>query len=158
MTHIGPVVNHALDWLEQKGEGYDYLCTIFATAPMLQIKYLEQGLISLKNSDARISLSVCSMPSPVHRSFEISKKNRLKMFWPQFFQSRSQDLPEAFYDAGQFSWTKLTAIDSKNSSVGYAEHIIPVILPRYIVQDIDTPEDWEVAEFMYQALKRSGNV
>ena len=69
--------------------------------------------------------------------------------------TRSQDLEEAYQDAGQFYWEK-TNHDSKEITFG--KDSIPIILPRYLVQDIDTPEDWIRAEFMYEALKQSGEI
>ena len=62
------------------------------------------------------------------------------MFWPENFMKRSQDLQEAYQDAGQFYWTNLNSI--------------PIILPRYLVQDIDTLEDWTRAEFMYEVIQK----
>ena len=74
------------------------------------------------------------------------------MFWPENFLKRSQDLEEAFQDAGQFYWTNLNI---KSDEITFGKDSIPIILPRYLVQDIDTLEDWQRAEFMYEAIKKS---
>ena len=66
---------------------------------------------------------------------------------------RSQDLEEYYHDAGQFYWGTCSAW--KNDEATFAPHSIPVILPRYLVQDIDTPEDWKRAELMYRAYMMS---
>lgn len=149
------VVDHALEWLHDNGEEYDFVCTIYATAPLLQPKYLIEGYEKLQNSDAINAFSVTSMPFPIQRTFKIDEDGRCKMFWPEHFHTRSQDLEEAYQDAGQFYWSKI----GKNSDdVMFGHDSIPIILPRHLVQDIDTLEDWKRAEVMYRVLKESGEL
>ena len=62
---------------------------------------------------------------------------------------RSQDLEEAYHDAGQFYWGR--SKDYLSSTGMFSNKSLPVVLPRHLVQDIDTPEDWLRAELMYQA-------
>jgi CMP-N-acetylneuraminic acid synthetase len=73
------------------------------------------------------------------------------MFWPEYKERRSQDLPEAYHDAGQFYWADAKKYLKEKQF--YSKDAVPVILPRYLVQDIDTPEDWETAEKMYSVLQ-----
>lgn len=148
-TGTGEVIKHALDYFKENGEFYDYCCTIYATAPLLQEKYLVEGFEKLKSSDASLSFSVTSMPFPIQRTFKITENGRCEMFWPENFMKRSQDLEEAYQDAGQFYWENL-----KNplNEIPFGKSSIPIILPRYLVQDIDTLEDWLRAEKLYQIL------
>ena len=76
------------------------------------------------------------------------------MFWPEHESKRSNDLPEAYHDAGQFYWLDCKKF-LKTKKI-YADDAYPVILPRYLVQDIDTPEDWQNAEVMYEIAKEKG--
>jgi pseudaminic acid cytidylyltransferase len=145
----GDAVEHAIRFLQQQGEVFTYVCTIYATAPLLQKEYLEEGLKQLKNSTAHMAFSVTSMPFPIQRTFKIDKNGRCEMFWPENFSKRSQDLEEAYQDAGQFYWQNLAVTPS---DIPFGKDSIPVILPRYLVQDIDTPEDWERAEKLYELL------
>jgi pseudaminic acid cytidylyltransferase len=145
-TGTGAVVNYVVKELGKKGLRYDYICTLYATAPLLDVKYLIQGYEELKNSNACNSFSVTSMPFPIQRTFKI-KNNRCEMFFPEFFNSRSQDLEEAYQDAGQFYWKKSNC---KSDDIFFGKDSIPIVIPRYLVQDIDTPEDWEMAEKLYQ--------
>lgn len=154
-TGTGAVVKHTLEYLKSNGENYDFACTIYATAPFLNEKYLIEGFEKLQKSNAKIAFSCTSMPFPIQRTFKITDDERCEMFWPENFMTRSQDLEEAYQDAGQFYWEK-TNHDSKEITFG--KDSIPIILPRYLVQDIDTPEDWIRAEFMYEALKQSGEI
>src|SRR3989339_1156118 len=148
-TNTKDVIDHALKYFQERGERYEYECTIYATAPLLQPKYLMEGFVALKNSDAINAFSATTMPFPIQRTFKLDKNGRCEMFWPQNYQTRSQDLEEAYQDAGQFYWTKL---DKTSNEIMFGKDSIPIILPRHLVQDIDTLEDWERAEFMYKAV------
>ncbi len=150
-TGTGAVVNHALQYLKEQGEIYDFVCTIYATAPFLDEKYLIEGFEKLKNSNAKNAFSCTSMPFPIQRTFKITNDERCEMFWPENFSKRSQDLEEAFQDAGQFYWTNLNI---KSDEIIFGKDSIPIVLPRYLVQDIDTLEDWTRAEYMYEAIQR----
>ncbi len=144
-TGTGEVVKYVVNSLENK---YEYVCTIYATAPFLQVKYLKEGYEKLKNSDACASFSATTFEYPIQRAFKI-KNNRCEMFDKNMFNKRSQDLEEAYHDAGQFYWEK---IGCKSEDVFFGKDSIPIILPRYLVQDIDTIEDFIRAEMMYKVL------
>lgn len=150
-TGTGAVVNHALEYLKQNSEEYDFVCTIYATAPFLDEKYLIEGFEKLKNSTARNAFSCTSMPFPIQRTFKITENQRCEMFWPENFTKRSQDLEEAYQDAGQFYWTNLNI---KSNEIIFGKDSIPIILPRFLVQDIDTLEDWKRAEIMYEVIQK----
>ncbi len=151
-TGTQSVVDHTLQYLKSNGEEYDYYCTIYATAPLLQIKYLIIGFEKLQNSDAINAFSATSMPFPIKRTFKINKNERCEMFWPEHFETRSQDLEESYQDAGQFYWTKM---NKKSNEIMFGKDSIPIILPRHLVQDIDSLEDWERVEYMFEVNNRS---
>ncbi|MBU9918920.1 MAG: pseudaminic acid cytidylyltransferase [Fusobacteriaceae bacterium] len=153
-TGTEAVRDHMLNFLKLNGEVYDYCCMIYATAPLLQKEYLIDGYKKLKNSDAINAFSTTSMPFPIQRTFKLNSNGRCEMFTPEHYMTRSQDLEEAYQDAGQFYWTK---VDKKSNEIMFGKDSIPVILPRHLVQDIDTLEDWIRAEFMYEALIKSKN-
>jgi len=73
------------------------------------------------------------------------------MFHPEHFNTRSQDLEEAFHDAGQFYWAQASAWLAGKPI--FSPDAAPVILPRHRVQDIDTPEDWIRAEWLFRAMQ-----
>ena len=154
-TGTGAVIGHALEYLNNQSENYDFVCTLYATAPLTSEKYLIESFEKLKNSNAKSAFSCTSMPFPIQRTFKITSNERCEMFWPENFTKRSQDLEEAYQDAGQFYWTNLN-IDS--NQIIFGKDSIPIILPRHLVQDIDTLEDWTRAEFMYEALKKSNEI
>ena len=150
-TGTQDVINHTIDFLESKGENYKYICTIYATAPLLQKEYLIEGYEKLKESNAINTFSATTMPFPIQRTFKLDKNGRCDMFTPEHYMARSQDLEEAYQDAGQFYWKKQF---KSSSDIMFGKDSIPIILPRHLVQDIDTSEDWERAEFMYQTLNQ----
>lgn len=148
-TSSGDVVQDAITQLKKLGYKFDLVCTLYATAPLLQVKYLKEGLEKLKNSDAHMAFSVTSMPFPIQRTFKLTEDGRCEMFWPENFYKRSQDLEEAYQDAGQFYWEN---INIPQTDLPFGKESIPIILPRHLVQDIDTLEDWKRAEFMYKVI------
>jgi len=149
-TGTGDVIDHAIEYLKQNGEEFDFVCTIYATAPFLQSQYLKEGFEKLKNSDAINAFSATTMPFPIQRTFKLNDNGRCEMFTPEYYSSRSQDLEEAYQDAGQFYWSK---IGQKSDEIFFGKDTVPIILPRYLVQDIDTLEDWKRAEIMYRVLE-----
>lgn len=150
-TGTEDVINHTINYLKGNGEVFEYVCTIYATAPLLQEKYLIEGLEKLKESDALNAFSATSMPFPIQRTFKLDSHGRCEMFTPEYYMTRSQDLEEAYQDAGQFYWSK---VGVKSKEIMFGKDSIPIILPRYLVQDIDTFEDWQRAEFMYAAIMK----
>ena len=95
--------------------------------------------------------TVTSFPYPIQRALRIVEKDRVEMFNSDFFDRRTQDLEEAYHDAGQFYWGRATAFKDELSI--YSGSTLPYILPRHLVQDIDTVEDWVRAEAMYKLLQ-----
>ncbi len=150
ITGLVEVVQHFIQWLHGKGIKPTNICLIYATAPFLRSKDIIQGLDAL--GDADFSIGVTSYSSPIQRAMKITKDGKLKMFEPNNYLTRSQDLEEAWHDAGQFVWGKTSAwisgIPPLNGNTNTVE------LSRYRVIDIDTMEDWNYAELMQIALSQ----
>lgn len=150
-TGTAEVLNHAINWLNEHDRFYPYFCCIYPTAPFLEKEYLVKGFDILCKENASTAFSVTSFPYPIFRALKIEANNRIRMFWPEHLHSRSNDLPDAYHDAGQFYWC-----DTKKFLKGktvFSSDSIPVFLPRYLVHDIDTLEDWQTAEIFYSAFK-----
>lgn len=144
------VICHAIEWLAKEGTQSEFICCIYATAPFIQVSYLKQGYDKLVSSGATSVFSVTTYPYPIYRSLKITEKGCIEMIWPEYKDSRSQDLSEAYHDAGQFYWANIKKF--MQGKAFFAKDSLPVILPRYLVQDIDTMEDWATAEKMYSVL------
>lgn len=149
-SHTVAVVAHAIDWQNQHGTAASEVCCIYATAPFVQADDLRRGLQVLRDSSADYVCSVTNYPFPIQRAIRITQENRIEMFQPQHLNTRSQDLEEAWHDAGQFYWGRAEAWLSGRPL--FSHNVAPVVLPRYRVQDIDTIEDWEQAELMFLSM------
>jgi len=151
------VIVHALETLAEQGHEVELACCIYATAPLLQSRFLRQGFDLLgEHPECAYAFSVCGFGFPVQRALGLTAEGTLTALYPQYRDTRSQDLPPAFQDAGQFYWGRREAWLS--GLAVFSEHSLPVILPRHLVQDIDTEEDWRRAEFLYAALQAAGEL
>jgi pseudaminic acid cytidylyltransferase len=147
-TTAEAVFNHLLEQLDHP----EYACMLFATAPFVRPEHLRQGLERLKKTGASSAFPVTAFPYPIFRALKVNEQGSLEMFWPENRTARTQDLPEAFYDAGQFYWVDC----AKFKGALYAPDAVPIHLPAHLAHDIDTPEDWLRAELMFQTLEKSG--
>ena len=154
--HAGtiPVVRHATEWQAAHGAAPELVCCLYATAPFVRGVDLQRGLATLQRSDADFAFSVTRYPFPIQRAIRLDAAGRVAMFNPEHFNTRSQDLEEAFHDAGQFYWGKAGAWCSTETLFGPAS--AAVLLEPHRVQDIDTPDDWVRAEWLFKALQAPG--
>ncbi|NMH59658.1 pseudaminic acid cytidylyltransferase [Alteromonas ponticola] len=148
-TGTTPVVQHAIKEYERLYQAVDFVCCIYATAPFLSADYLLQGINQLKQDEKKqYAFSVTTFDFPIQRAIRLAAGG-VEPIDSSKMGKRSQDLEECYHDAGQFYWGRKEAFLA--GAPTFAHHSIPVILPRYLVQDIDTPEDWQRAELMYNA-------
>lgn len=153
--HTGtiPVIRHAIEWFIGQGAPPQQACCLYATAPFIRAEDIQRGLQILTDSGSDYAFSVTSYPFPIQRAIRITPQGRVEMFDPAQFNTRSQDLEEAYHDAGQFYWGQTNAWLAEKKI--FSPAAAPVLLPRHQVQDIDTSEDWCRAELMFQAwMKR----
>lgn len=146
-----PVIRHAVEWLIQSGISINYACCLYATAPFVSAESIREGHRKLLESGCNFALTVTSFAFPIQRALKINEGGRLEMFHPEEFATRSQDLEEAWHDAGQFYWGTVGAWLQER--VIFSPDSVAVPVSRFRAQDIDTPEDWETAEYLFQALK-----
>ncbi|MCQ6262011.1 pseudaminic acid cytidylyltransferase [Alcanivorax sp. MM125-6] len=151
--HTGtlPVIAHALQWLAGRGETVETACCLYATAPFVRPEDLRAGRDRLNRGDVDYAFSVTRYAFPIQRALRITPEGRVGMFQPEHFSTRSQDLEEAWHDAGQFYWGR--ALAWREQRPLFSEAAAPIELPRHRVQDIDTPEDWERAEWLFKAMR-----
>jgi pseudaminic acid cytidylyltransferase len=149
-TTTTPVIAHAIDWLQTYKSKVEFACCIYATAPLLQSDDIRKGLKSMQDNDSNYAFAVTNFQFPIQRALKIQPAGGVQMFNDAFLSTRSQDLEPAYHDAGQFYWGKAEAW--LNQSPVYDLNSIPIVIPHYRVQDIDTPEDWIRAELLAKAL------
>lgn len=149
-TPTRPVVNHAIEMTERLYGRPEYVCCLYATAPFVQAADLKHGLERLIAENCDFAFTVTSFASPIQRALKLTADGRVAMLYPEYRNKRSQDLEEAYHDAGQFYWGRTQAFLDNVST--FSDAGLPIILPRHRVQDIDTPEDWQRAELLYRLI------
>ena len=151
LTGTIPVIAHAIKWQQQHGDPPGKVCCIYATAPFVTAADLQRGLRIIDDTRAHYAFSVTRYVFPIQRAIRIKENNRVEMFHPEHFNTRSQDLEEAYHDAGQFYWGQASAWLAGTPI--FTPKAVPVIMPHHRTQDIDTPEDWVRAEWLFKALQ-----
>jgi pseudaminic acid cytidylyltransferase len=142
------VMCDAMQWFEKNGELPDLACCIYATAPFISTTSLNDGLNIMMSLKYDYAFTISEFSSPIQRALRINNNGIVEMLDPELYETRSQDLEQAFHDAGQFYWGRTEAWLSKKKIL--SSNSCPIQLPRHQVQDIDTLEDWEYAEKMFQ--------
>ena len=154
-TGTTAVMAHAINWFATQGQAPVQVCCLYATAPFVSADDLRRGLTVLTETGSDYAFSVTSYAFPIQRAIRINETGRVEMFNSGHFNTRSQDLEEAYHDAGQFYWGHPDAW--LQGRMIFSPAAAPVMLPRHRVQDIDTPEDWARAEWMFKALQAQTN-
>lgn len=149
-TPLMPVVKHAIE--NQAPSAESSVCCLLATAPFVTSDDLKKSFdLLFGRGDSDFVIPVTTFPYPILRGLKIVD-GQLAWIWPEHEFTRSQDLPEAFHDAGQFYWGTRRAWLTQDRII--SSTAIPYLIPRYRVQDLDTPEDWERAERLFMASRR----
>jgi N-acylneuraminate cytidylyltransferase len=144
------VIAHATRWALDSGWGVSAVCCIYATAPFVQPRDLKRGLEGLESGDWDFTLAATEYPSSILRAFRRLPGGGLEMFFPEHFRARSQDLPPALHDAAQFYWGRPDAWTESRAIFG--RRSMPILLPHWRVQDIDTDDDWRRAELLWRLI------
>ena len=149
-TGTRPVIQHAIRQLETAlAAPLGLVCSLYPTAVFATAEDLTRARDLLLESSAAFVFTAATFPSPIQRALRRLPDGSCEMLWPEHRSTRSQDLEEAYHDAGQFYWGTRDAWLSDIPTFG--PHSRLLVLPRWRVQDIDTPEDWQRAELMMQA-------
>ncbi|MFP5457919.1 MAG: pseudaminic acid cytidylyltransferase [Bacteriovoracia bacterium] len=143
-----PVIAHAIEELQRQGLPIKNVCCLYSTAPFVRPQDLVQGLSLVSTPDCDFAFSVASFPYPIQRALTIDKSGLVHMVQPDHQLTRSQDLPESFHDAGQFYWG--TASSWLSNKKIFSARSAAIVIPRHLVQDIDTAEDWDFAERLFE--------
>lgn len=148
-----PVIKHAIEWFIDNQEPPELACCIYATAPFVIPQDLQRGLETLLSAKSDYAFTLTDYPFPIQRAVKLTLSGRVAMFQPEHFKTRSQDLEQAYHDAGQFYWGRCEAFLRELPI--FSQAAAPVLLPRHRVQDIDSLEDWHRAELMFNILQQS---
>ena len=143
------VITEVLNEYGKSGQVFDYCCCIYPTAPFVTAEKLKTAFEKLHSTGAESVVPVVRFGFPILRSFKI-EDGLIKMNWPEYMNTRSQDLAPAFHDCGQFYFLQTkTFLQNKKLFTAFT---VPMEMPESEVQDIDNEEDWKVAEIKYTFL------
>lgn len=148
---LSEVIEEVVQGIEkQEGIFYEALCCMLPTAPLTSVKHIKDSLSLLESDEVHSVTPVVPFSYPIWRSLKINDKNRLEMIWPQYLNTRSQDLPEAYHDAGTFYWIRRDRF--MHQKTFFTSNNKPFVLNEMEVQDIDNLDDWRLAELKYKLL------
>ena len=145
-----PVVNHAIREATRIYGAPEAVCCLYPTAPFVTVEDLRRGLQMLQEEKVDFVFTAATFAYPIQRAFRRTATGGLERIQPEHRSTRSQDLEEAFHDAGQFYWGLSQAFLDERDTV--SEQSRALMLPRFRVHDIDTEEDWLRAETVFSAL------
>ena len=143
-----------LDAIERTGRTqYEFTCCLYPTAPLLNSKVLRDSFKRFRQSDADSMLAITEFDYPPLRALKKQNGDKVAFNWPEFALTRSQDLPELMHDAGLFYWMRTKAFLAANqiltaNTIGYEVERLRAI-------DIDTEQDFAIAEQIYRYLNSS---
>lgn len=150
------VIMEVLAQYKAVGKTFDYCCCIYPTAPFVTSEKLKQAFDKLVESGADSVFPVTRFGYPILRSLKINEEGLVQMNWPEYLNSRSQDLPAAYHDAGQFYFLNTEGFLNKKKL--FTDFSVPIVVPESEVQDIDNEEDWKIAEIKYTFLQQKSGV
>lgn len=146
------VINEVLQkYKENQEKNFKYACCIYPTAPLIEICHLQEGFSKLISNNYTSVFPVVAFSYPVWRGLAIDDNGTTAMIWPEFTNSRSQDLQTVYHDAGQWYWFNNENLKNWN----WPENSGTLVLSEEHVQDIDTITDWKLAEMKYTLLKEN---
>lgn len=143
------VLVEVLNEYDQKGEVFEYGCCIYPTAPFVTAGKLRSGFDLILKTGADTVIPVVRFDCPIQRALKI-ENNRLSMMWPEHVNTRSQDLVPSYHDSGQFYFFQIQSFMETHQLFG--DNTVPIEMPATEVQDIDTVEDWHIAEMKYRLM------
>lgn len=140
------VLNEVLSEYQNRGEAFDAICCLYATAPLIASDDIAEAYKLFNHSKYACVYPVVPFSYPIWRCLDVAEDGSMKRHWPEFENSRSQDLPKEYHDSGTFYWHKVKEGQIVDGLLG------AIILSEERVQDIDTETDWKLAEMKYKLL------
>lgn len=145
------VVLEVINQYHQLGKNFNHICCCYATAPFITKERIIEGYQMLIDNNASSVFPIVEFGYPVLRSLKVEADFKVTMNWPEFLNSRSQDLPKTYHDAAQWYWIKTSDIIKTNKI--FSDHTHGLKLSQLEVQDIDNETDWKLAELKYEFLQ-----
>lgn len=146
------VILEVLKKYKELGKEFKYACCIYPTAPFVNEEKLINAMEMIQKNNVVEVMPVVKFSYPPQRSFSI-QKDLLQMNWPEYMNTRSQELEIFYHDCGQFYCYDVNKYIELNGQI--SANIMPIIIPESEAQDIDNEEDWKIAEIKYTIMKNN---
>ena len=147
---INPVLSYTISNMEKQSYRINNVCCIYPTSVFLEKNDLINGFEILQSGDWSYVFSATKFTYPIFRSFKKKSNGGVQMFFPKYYEKRSQDIPIAYHDAAQFYWANSETW--KKEERIFSENSFPLILPNWRVKDIDDEDDFKSAELLFKIL------
>ena len=147
------VLIEVLDYYEEKGIVFSEACCIYPTAPFVSAYILRNGFERLVSEKFDTVFPIVAFDYPIQRSLQLSENGQISMVWPEHLLSRSQDLPKRYHDTGLFYWFRPEKLLTEKSLFG--DNSGALVISELECHDIDTPDDWDMAELKFIRLNSS---
>lgn len=144
---ISDVLKEVLGEYKNRGQEFELFCCIFSTAPLIRIERLKEAYNLCISGNYDSVFPVLNFGYPIQRGLKMSD-GKVSMLWPENLNVRSQDLAPAYHDSGQFYWMKTDAFLKKGAV--FTDNSGAIVIPESEAQDIDTEEDWKMAELKWK--------
>lgn len=145
------VLMEVLEEYRKRGQIFKDMTCIYPTAPFVTAEKLKNALKQFQDTKSSLLIPVVRFSYPPQRAYMI-QNGELHFKWEKFRYTRSQDLDPFYHEAGQFYCYNIKDYLAADGVI--KERITPYIVPELEVQDIDTEEDWKIAELKFQLMKR----
>lgn len=139
------VIREVLLEYRKRGKEFEYVCCLYATAPLVKIQDLKNGLEMIAEQSCDTVMPIVRYSYPIWRGLRLVNNKRVKLIWNDYLHSRSQDLEPVFHDAGQWYWIRVSTIHKET----FKSDCVGLELKENEVQDIDNESDWIIAEMKY---------
>jgi len=139
------VLKEVKDEYKKRGKEFEEICCIYPCVPFLTDEILKEAYDTFKKSGKTALTPVVKYSFPIQRAFKINTYGCLEYREPENASKRSQDLEPTYHDVGMFYFS--------SSAMGLESGCVPYIMDENVVQDIDTIDDWKMAEMKYKIQK-----
>ena len=146
------VIDEVISRYRESGSTFDECCCIYPTAPFTTVKRLIQFHDFLEHSKFDCVFPILKYGYPIQRGLRLKDDGQMQMIYPEHLITRSQDLDASYHDAGQFYWFKVDHIIKFGQL--WTDNTGALVIKELEAHDIDSLEDWEIAEFKYQLIER----
>lgn len=144
------VIMEVVNQYKERGKAYAYVCCLYPTTPFITSSILKEAVKIMVQENPAVVMPVVQFSYPPQRCFVIDENGYARFKYPEYVQTRSQDLEKQYHDAGQFYVYHVEKLFAHNGII--EDDFKPIILPEMCVQDIDTLDDWKMAEMKYRLI------